>query len=250
MDYLDAAIATKKSEKTIKRYVKKGALKWKRMGSQSNSPVHVWITPSFIESINGEREQKLEDPDIFEAESQEVDVLPNDSETSHSDAPEQKNEELEDKSPIQKVIESFVAEFTIQLEKQQAENRALQKELAEKDAQLKLLPDLEKLREKERQTLIQKTELEVQLDSLRVNMEKQQLIVEKLQSDAELRAKLAEELRQENEERLKVVQLLELQNEEKEKKASELAEENERLRAAAEQLKTKPSIFNWLLGRK
>jgi DNA repair exonuclease SbcCD ATPase subunit len=252
MDYLDAAIATKKSEKTIKRYVKKGALKWKRMGSQSNSPVYVWITPSFIESVSGEKEQKIEDPDIFEAESHEVDLLPNDAETSRSQAQpaHQETEELEDKNPVQKIIESFVKEFTVQLEKQQEVNRSLQKELAEKDAQLKLLPDLEKLQEKERQMLSQKTSLEEQVESLRMSMEKQQRIVDQLQLDVELRAKLAEELSKENEERLKIVQHLELEKEEKEKQASELAEENEKLCAEAEQLKTKPSLLNWLLGRK
>jgi hypothetical protein len=65
-----------------------------------------------------------------------------------------------------------------------------------------------------------------------------------------LRAKLAEKLSKENEERLKIVQLLELEKGELEKQASELAEENEKLRAEAEQLKTKPSLLNCLLGRK
>lgn len=253
MDYLDAAVATKKSEKTIKRYVKKGTLKWKRMGSQSNSPVHVWITPSFIESISGEKDQKIEDPDIFEAESHEVDFSPTEAElTAQASTTEQKTAGLDGKEPSYKqLIESFVTEFRIQLNNQRDECLALKKELDEKDRQLKLLPDLQKqLEERERQTHIQKTSLEHQVETLRITMENQQKVVDQLQSEADLRARLAEELRLDNEQRAKDVEQLRIEKEEEGERASQLQEENARLRAETEQLKGKPSLMKWFFGRK
>lgn len=166
MFYDQAAVATGKSEKTLKRYVKKGQLKIRRMGKQVNSPVQVWITQGFIASIRGESEQRLDDPEIFETELFESDQEPEevDDEVKSESSPPQSGSE----DAYERMLKLMVSEFTAKLDQRQELLFELKKELQEKDLQLKLLPDLQKqLEERERDAHLRTAALEKQIEALK-----------------------------------------------------------------------------------
>ena len=215
----EATVATNKSEKTLKRYIKKGELKWRRMGKQTNSPIQVWVTADIIASVGGDVEQKVDDPDIFDADSQQLDSLPDsepDADLIHS------QEAPSEEAVYERMIKTMVAEFTSHMEREREMLFELRRELQVKETQLRLLPDLQKqLEEKELLAHVEKLALEKQVEALKVSMENQKTVVEKLQSDNERRARIAEELQQ----------------------------ENERLRAETQKPTTKRSWLGWFLGR-
>jgi len=219
MYFNEATLATNKSEKTLKRYIKKGDLQWRRMGKQTNSPIQVWITEDFVASVGGDLEHRVEDPDIFDAEPQEVDCSPDAEPTSAAvDAPETSPE----KNPYELMIKTMVTEFTVHLDRQREVLFDLRKELQEKDVQLRLLPDLQRqLEEKEKLAHLQTLALEKQVEALKTSMQHQEQVVEELQSDNEKRAKIAEELQH----------------------------ENEKLRTEVERIQTKRTWLSWFLGR-
>lgn len=218
--YFDAAtIATNKSEKTLRRYIKKGELKWRRMGKQPNSPVQVWITPDFITSVGGEVEQKVDLPDIFDADSQDVDLSPESENALPSSYPQ---EAPSIENPYEHMVKTMVTEFAKQLDQQRDTLFEMRKELEQKDTQLRLLPDLQKqLEEKEKLAHIKTAAFEKQIEALKANIQDQEKVAEELQSDNEKHAKIAEELQQ----------------------------ENERLRAEATLLKAKKTWWSWLVNR-
>lgn len=233
MYFSEATVATNKSEKTLKRYIKKGDLQWRRMGKQPNSPVQVWITADFIAEVGGEVESRIEDPDIFDEVSQDVDCSPEVETTSSATYAHESTVET---SPYEHLIKTMVGEFTVQLDRQREVLFELRRELHEKDNQLRLLPDLQKqLEEKEKMAHVQTLALEKQIDALQSTLQDQGKLVDELQSDNEKRLKLAEELQEENDKRSKVEE--------------ELRQENEKLRAETEKLKAKGSWLKWFFGR-
>jgi hypothetical protein len=211
MYYDAAATATGKSEKTLKRYVKKGELKFRRVGNQVNSPIQVWITPSFKEAMGKISDQRLEDPDIFQTEdanfaAEEIEeTAPEEDANLSGQAPIFKQPRSTD--AYESMVKLMVSEFATQLDRKQDLLVVLQKELESKEQQLRLLPDLQrKLEEKEKETHVQTVALEKQIEAMSEN-----LAAEK---------KLAEELRA----------------------------ENERLKQESEAAKSKKSWFSWLTG--
>lgn len=218
MYYDQASVATGKSEKTLKRYVKKGELKWRRMGKQINSPVQLWITPELIASVAGELDEKVDDPEILDADSHEVDFSPATEQTAEPQPAAQESST----DPYERMIKLMVGEFSEQLDKQRDVLFEMRKELQEKEAQLRLLPDLQKkLEEKEKEAHIKTVALEQQIEALEANIEQQGKVLEELQSDKDSRTKAVEELQQ----------------------------ENEKLRAEAESLKSKKTWWTWFMGR-
>jgi DNA repair exonuclease SbcCD ATPase subunit len=248
MYFSEATGATKRSEKTLKRYIKRGDLKCRRQGDKTNSPVQVWITPDFITSIRGELEQQIDDPDIFDADLPNVEC---ESENDPQEFAGHVKETASEDNPYERLVKTMVSEFTVQLDRQREVVFELRKELQEKDSQLRLLPDLQKqLEEKEKLAHIQTLALEKQVLALQTNMRSQEKIVEELQIENNKRAEIAEELRHENVEQAKLAEELQSENEKQGKLTEELHQENERLRAEAEQLKTKRSWLGWFLGQK
>lgn len=212
MYYDAAADATGKSEKTLKRYVKKGELKARRMGNQVNSPVQVWITPSFKEAMGKIADHRVEDPDIFQTEeldytAEEVEETLDDARTiAAGHVPTTKQPQSAD--AYESMVKLMVSEFASQLDRKQDLLIELQKELVSKEAQLRLLPDLQrKLDEKERDSHIEKAALEKQIAAVSENLENEK------------------------------------------KRADELSAENERLKQEAEAAKSKKSLWSWLTGQ-
>ncbi len=171
MYYDEAAVATGKSEKTLKRYTKKGELKWRRVGKQINSPIQVWITQGFIASVSTAKEMSQEDPDIFDAESEDVDFSPKqgiDESTKDIQSSNSEDPPLSDSSQqalfgatMEKMLGTLVKEFRAQIEQQALEMSSLRNELEVSKAELRLLPDLEKIaREKEEAAKLKEFESE------------------------------------------------------------------------------------------
>ncbi|HIA51753.1 MAG TPA: hypothetical protein EYN91_06640 [Candidatus Melainabacteria bacterium] len=214
--YYDAAVAaTGKSEKTLKRYVKKGELKARRMGKQVNSPVQVFVTPSFKEAMGKIDEPKLEDPDIFQADSDiayieevsEEDTLSGHIGTTGPSHGESTKQPLSTDA-YENMVKVMVSEFASQLDRKQDLLVELQKELETREAQLRLLPDLQKkLEDKERDAHIQTAALEKQIAAMQEDFESEK------------------------------------------KRAEELSQENERLKKEAEALKVKKSWWSLFTGK-
>jgi hypothetical protein len=232
MYFSEATVATNKSEKTLKRYIKKGELKWRRMGKQTNSPIQVWITGEFLSTVGSDTEQRVEDLDIFDADAHEVDFSP----STEQGPAEPIQDHHPDENPYERMVKTMVSEFTVQLDRQRDVLFDLRRELEQKDNQLRLLPDLQRqLEEKEKVAHIQLLALEKQIEALKTNVQSQEKMVEELQSDKEERVRVTEALAQENEKRAKI--------------AEDLRLENEVLRAEAEKLKAKRGWLSWFLGR-
>lgn len=256
MYFNEATSATNKSEKTLKRYIKKGELKWRRMGKQSNSPVQVWVTAGFLQTVVGELDQRLEDPDIFESDAHDVDFSPSsEQDNSDSDPLSKPSNDGEHKhthdGAYDTLIKNLVGEFATHLDRQKEVALAMQRELEEKNLQLRLLPDLQKqLAEKEIQAHLEKSSLEKQIEALKLSVEKQQELVTQLRLDSEERDRISEELQNERSILSKKAEEGRIEREQQDKLSIELQQENDRLRAETERLKAKPSVLNWLLGRK
>jgi uncharacterized protein YgiM (DUF1202 family) len=205
--YLDEATrATGLSEKTLRRYVQKNKLKNKRLGKQANSPLQVWITAEFLKE-SGDSIEAIKEPEIFDAEfdteiqdySPEEDCSPFQAQTKN---PEHINSEhigtqQSEKfgrtshrshaatSDLELVVKTLATQFADKLDKQIELTYELRKELAEKELQLRLLPDL-------------KTRLEEQEKLAQVEIQALAQQVEALQSNTTHQAKVIEELEQEN----------------------------------------------------
>ncbi|MBX9772195.1 MAG: hypothetical protein K2X29_12535 [Candidatus Obscuribacterales bacterium] len=151
---------TKKSIRTLKRYIKSGKLKAKA-GKHTNSPLRVWITPELI--------KRIDNPEIFDVESAEVDFSP------ESDDFEPEMEETSIQAPnldqFQSMFKIMAAEFAQRLEQNQEQTARLRIELEQKDIQLRLLPDLQKqMQDKETQSHIEKCALETQVAAMKEDM--------------------------------------------------------------------------------
>jgi len=177
----EATVATNKSEKTLKRYIKKGDLKWRRLGKQVNSPVQIWITAEFLATIRGESEQKLDDLEIFEVEPQEVDGWPESESDETTPAPDSSSAE----DPYQRMIKTLVGEFAVQLDRQREAVDELRKELQDKNTQLRLLPDLQRQAELERKSAEQERKT-AELKELEIIALKQQIAAIEQEKDQQL----------------------------------------------------------------
>ncbi len=217
MKYDAAAIATGKSERTLKRYTKKGELKSRRLGNQVNSPIQIWITPDFIEKMGRISENSIEDPDIFDCDSEDAEVELDSRSADMSnggldDTPAsasfKETRQPHSTDAYESMVRMMVSEFASQLDRKQDLLVELQRELELKESQLRLLPDLQKqLEEKQKDVHIQTVALEKQIAAISENLEAEK--------------KVAEELRI----------------------------ENERLKTEAEAAKVKKGWFSWFVGQ-
>jgi hypothetical protein len=230
MYYDQAAIATGKSEKTLKRYVKKGALKSRRMGKQINSPVQVLLTEDFIASLNGPADQRIDDAEVLDDDMPDVDAAPESEATSRKTA---ESFSVDNTTDVERMMKLMVAEFATQLDKQKDMLFEMRLELEQKDAELRLLPDLKRqLEEKEKEAYLKSVALEKQIEALK---EEQSKIVEELVHEKEVQSKSLTVLKEESENRAKLLEHLQA--------------ENERLRTAAETAKVKRTWWEWFLGK-
>ncbi len=160
----DAVKACCVSEKTIRRYIKSKALKSRRLGKLSNSPLQVWITNEFSKST-------LEEP-VEEETEEEVEFL--DAETENLDGSYIEEDFTPEPEPVQnvsleidRVIRSIAEQFGSKLDEHKEVIFQLKQELQEKEIQLRLLPDLQKkLEEEEKLKHFETTALQKQVEEL------------------------------------------------------------------------------------
>ena len=80
--FLQAAVeATGLHEKTLRRRVKRGELKTRRLGKLQNSPVQYWITPDILKGETEKDEHLIGEPDLDDGE---FEALEDSSETDES----------------------------------------------------------------------------------------------------------------------------------------------------------------------
>jgi len=154
----EAVEATGLSDKTLRRYVKRRELKARRLGKASNAPVQVWITPQHHKL--GEQTPEIADVDIADDDSELVDDFFGVAEETPVDtvagtAP------LGDSGSVQELVQVMTRQFVEKLDEEKRLIFQLQRELDDKDRQLRLLPDLQKQTEEVRKTAELK-ELEVE----------------------------------------------------------------------------------------
>lgn len=169
MSLQDATIATGRSEKTLRRYIKKGELKAKRTGKLPNSPIHVYIDPAvFSEPADTDDGTSA----IFEAEADIEDAIA--VETDNFAPEEHASQATIELSEVQLkvVLETITKQFAKELGDQKDLILGLKSELEAKDKQIRLLPDLQKqLQEREaleKNIEFEKVALEKQIEALKL----------------------------------------------------------------------------------
>jgi hypothetical protein len=149
-------------EKTLRRYIKKKVLKWKRLGKQTNSPLQVWITPEVLHTVEAETSLAEEVQDVVDDEE------PLDSSPV---AGNQQNIGLD--SNIERVLKILAQQFADKLDEQKQLIFEMRGELVEKEKQLMLLPDLQKkMEETEKLSEFERSALQKQVEELRQENEK------------------------------------------------------------------------------
>lgn len=178
----DAAELTGLSEKTLRRNIKKGALK-ARKGKTVNAKIQVQITSDFLGRVNKEAqtEEFDEDTSLDGVSIEEVSVedvtYPEHEEASDFRPTGEKP--LMDKEMVQTLLNELMSPLLKRVEEQAVVLREQERTIEDQKTQLRLLPDIQKREEEERQA----REL--------AELEKQALIkqVEALQAEqAELKA--------------------------------------------------------------
>lgn len=133
-----ATEATGLSEKTLRRYIKKGILKHKRMGKAMNSPLKVFVTPDFMQKVAA-------DTEIVEA----IDQIPDqptdeDDDLDVQDGPVAEPTHAAVPINVQSFLQEQAKAFADEIEKRTEIIHSLRQELDQKESALKLLPNLQK----------------------------------------------------------------------------------------------------------
>lgn len=169
----EAQAATGLSEKTLRRYIKRGVVKARKLGKQTNSPFQIWVTAN----LKVEETEATEDvPEFFDFNDEEMEDL-TDTEASGATATAAKEEAKEERSRTQPetnvgveidlVVRTMVHQFSEKLDQQKEVIYELRQELNDKERQLRLLPDLQKqIEEKEKLADFQTRALEKQVQEL------------------------------------------------------------------------------------
>ncbi|CAN5130470.1 hypothetical protein BH10CYA1_BH10CYA1_62770 [soil metagenome] len=170
----EAQAATGLSEKTLRRYIKRGTLKFRKLGKQTNSPFQIWVTSSLKVE---EKESTQDVPEFFEFNDEETELF-NDQESGAPEASGQEEDEGGEEQPqssaetnigieLDRVVRTIAQQFSEKLDQQKEVIFELRQELTEREMQLRLLPDLQKqLEEKEKLADFQTKALEKQVEQL------------------------------------------------------------------------------------
>lgn len=165
MTMAQAILMTGLSERTLRRHMSKGLLKFKRKGKQHNSPVELWITPEigkFAEQNEPESGDDGEVIEIFDATPEYSEETANDVEGSSGAGPAR---QTEPDSVL--MLRMITDQFFEKLEKKNEILLELKTEIQDKDRQLKLLPDLEKLADERQLAELKAIALEKQIEELK-----------------------------------------------------------------------------------
>lgn len=218
----DASDRTGLSQKTLRRYVKKKTLRTRRLGKSSNSPIQVFLTQELVNSKDAIEEEAIHEATVEEAfdeddqyiEEEDIDFRPGNSADDF---------EIR-KEAFRAAIDECIKPLVNRIEEQATIIADKDREIADKERQLKLLPDLEKqAREKEEAANLRAFEN----DALKKQLELLQMEKVKLEKEAKEVGDKAEESGE---------------------KSKQLEEELEMLRSEMDVLK-KPWWKKWFLPR-
>jgi len=170
MSMQQAIIVTGLTERTLRRHIKRGSLKFRRQGKQRNSPLELWITPDISKFVDLDSQDDSQTIEVF-------DVDPNDSEDNAFDTTPDAtvNVRMEDSqasaqkpTDLERVLETITGQFLKQLEQKNEMLYELRTELQDKDRQLKLLPDLQKQAAERHDAEFKSIALEKQIEELKL----------------------------------------------------------------------------------
>lgn len=168
MSLQSAVTVTGRSEKTLRRYIKKGELKSKRTGKLVNSPLLVWIDANSFKNMGDEDEGTGE---IFDAEPEIEDVVTVDQSDNFSPNDSVHPEPRIMDAGLETIVKAITEQFVQKLDEHKDLIIELRTELQEKERQIRLLPDLQKqLSEREaneKNVAFEKSALEKQIEALR-----------------------------------------------------------------------------------
>lgn len=181
----EAVAATGLSEKTLRRYVKKRILRSKRIGKNTNSPLALWITPSAFQDI--EEESQASEADVVDTDFEDIENVLEDDSTPEPVLTSEPTNQSVDLSKVgielDRILKTITDQFVEKLDNQSNAIFILKNELAEKDVQLRLLPDIRKQLEQREQTAeVESAALKKQVESLIAENEKLRKDAEDLKS--------------------------------------------------------------------
>lgn len=186
MTMQQAIIVTGLTERTLRRHIQKGWLKFRRQGKRSNSPLELWVTPEVSKFVDHADQVDSDDSQIVEI----FDAAPDDSDEeiidtspkSSVNAGSAENQDASAKpSEAENLLRTITTQFLERLDKSNEMLFELRTELQDKDRQLKLLPDLQKQANERELAELKSIALEKQIEELKQ-------INEKLQQEADLAA--------------------------------------------------------------
>jgi len=192
----NAIAATGLTERTLRRYIKNQSVKCRRTGKLKNSPIELWITPEvskFEEQPALNESDDTQNFDLFEESLESVDIEIVDPSLDSSkeygeahDSPEPakvdvqidsgsekaQSEQTEiNRTELQIAISTVTKEFLKELEKTNLMNLQLRSDLAEKERELRLLPDLQKQASDKELAELKSIALEKQINELKLRNE-------------------------------------------------------------------------------
>lgn len=171
------------SQKTLRRYIKKKALKTRRLGKTANARIQVFITDEISHQddivTDGELETNV-------AETYTTEEVDGEEEEVIDFAPEKQTQSVPNKEALQGLIEECMRPLITRIEEQASLLADSQKTIETQKIQLRLLPDLER-QAKEREEAANLKQFEI--DALK----KQLAEIESAKSAAESKARESEE---------------------------------------------------------
>lgn len=202
MFFPEAMDATGLSERSLRRYMQTKQIKYRKLGKSANARVQLWITDELRHMRLGPEvdssvlDSTFADEGSFdEIEAEELTDWPKES-SSDKDA------EIRAaliKEELEQVFKTLTQQFVEKLDEQRELIFELKQELGEKEQQLRLLPDLQKQLETERQNVeFQAAALTKQSEALeqekQAEFERLQAELEALKQDAQQKDELAKRL--------------------------------------------------------
>jgi hypothetical protein len=172
-----AIAATGLTERTLRRHVQKGWVKFRKLGNPKKPRIELWITPeigNFGDQIESGEQEDAHGVDIFDVSSDSIDgeVFDTTPEpTASSQAVETAEGSIRSRE-LETIVSAITGKFLERLDKTNEMLFELRGELQDKDRQLKLLPDLQKEAEERQLAELKAIALEKQIEELKLLNEK------------------------------------------------------------------------------
>lgn len=172
-----AIAATGLTERTLRRHVQKGWVKYRKLGNPKKLRIELWITPeigNLGDQIESGDQDDAQGVDIFDVSSDSIDgeVFDTTPEPAVSSQAVETAEGSIRSSELEKIVSAITGKFLERLDKTNEMLFELRSELQDKDRQLKLLPDLQKEAEERQLAELKAIALEKQIEELKLLNEK------------------------------------------------------------------------------